>query len=64
MIAFLLGLLVFAVIWFIVNAALTGIAIWSVNEIFNFDMPFWPVFWLLIVLAAVFGGSAKAGSSK
>ncbi len=59
-----LVILVFAVVWFLINAALTGITIWSVNEIFNFDMPFWPVFWLLIVLAAVFGGSARAGASS
>lgn len=63
-IAFIGLLLVGLAIWFVVNIALTAVTIWSVNEIFTFDMPFWPVFWLLVVIAAVFGGSAKAGSSK
>lgn len=52
----ILGILAYIAIWLIVNMALTAIAIWSVNEIFNFDMPFWPVFWLLFVAAAVLKG--------
>lgn len=57
-------LLVGIAVSFVVNIILTSITIWSVNQIFTFDMPFWPVFWLLVVIAALVGGGSAAGKSK
>lgn len=60
--AFIAAFLIWLVIWLVVNMALTGICIWAVNEIWNFDMPFWPVFALLMVLAAVTKGSSSTST--
>lgn len=60
----ILLVLAFIALAVVVNMALTGITIWAVNEIFSFDMPFWPVFWLLAVAYAVIGGSSRVGGKN
>lgn len=46
--AVFVGLLA-VVLFFIFNLIFTSVVIWAVNEIWSFDMPFWPVFWLIFV---------------
>lgn len=57
-ISILVGLLIAAAI-FIFG---TWIVVWNVNDIIAHGANFWNIFWILLVGAFLFGGSAKAAS--
>lgn len=42
-----------------VNLALTAAVQWGIEECFQKHVPFWPLFALLMILGALFGGSRK-----
>ena len=48
--------------WYVINVLATWVVQWGLTEITHEPMPFWPIFWILVVLTALFGGSSKAAS--
>lgn len=58
----LLAVPLFLALVFVVFGGATWVVQWGLTEITELDMPFWPIFWMLIVFSAIFGGSTKAGN--
>lgn len=53
-------ILVALAVWYVTNVVATWIVQWGLTEITGQDMPFWPIFWILVVLTALWGASSKA----
>ena len=49
-------------LWYILNVGATWVVQWGLTEITGQDMPFWPIFWIIVVLTVMFGGSSQVGS--
>ena len=52
----ILGIICLGFVIFLLMAKGT---VWIVQSLFNKDLPFWPVFWGLIIIRAVFTESAN-----